>query len=229
MFEALASGKPIVATDADGLLDILDGRTRRAGSCRGVTRPRWPAPSCTPIDHPDERAAHGARRARASARDFDIAAFVRKMERLYALLHDLSRPTQRQGILQRRPVVPESGRAGMSKPAFGSVAVPRPSARPLDARPGLIVAAIVLAIYGGLALSVDFPHASYGFQSDEATYYMMAHSLARDGDLDYRRAGSGARLARVSERSIRRVSQAGANHRLSDERRIPVPARVVRP
>jgi hypothetical protein len=64
----------------------------------------------------------------------------------------------------------------------------RPFARPLDARPGLIVAAIVLAIYGGLALSVDFPHASYGFQSDEATYYMMAHSLVRDGDLEYRRA-----------------------------------------
>ena len=25
-----------------------------------------------------------------------------------------------------------------------------------------------------------------GFQSDEATYYMMGHSLARDGDLTYR-------------------------------------------
>jgi hypothetical protein len=69
----------------------------------------------------------------------------------------------------------------------------RRSARALDASPGLIIAAIVLAIYGGLALSVDFPHASYGFQSDEATYYMMAHSLARDGDLEYRRAD----LARV--------------------------------
>jgi hypothetical protein len=74
-----------------------------------------------------------------------------------------------------------------------SAAIIRPSARPLDAGPGLIVAAIVLAIYGGLALSVDFPHASYGFQSDEATYYMMAHSLVRDGDLEYRRAD----LARV--------------------------------
>jgi hypothetical protein len=67
------------------------------------------------------------------------------------------------------------------------------AARALDVGPGLVVAAIVLAIYGGLALSVDFPHASYGFQSDEATYYMMAHSLANDGDLEYRRAD----LARV--------------------------------
>ena len=48
----------------------------------------------------------------------------------------------------------------MSAVASGSVAAPRPSARPLDTRPGLIVAAIVLAVYGGLALSVDFPHAS---------------------------------------------------------------------
>jgi hypothetical protein len=39
-------------------------------------------------------------RARESARDFDINAFVRKMERLYPLLHDLSRPTKRQGILR---------------------------------------------------------------------------------------------------------------------------------
>jgi hypothetical protein len=63
----------------------------------------------------------------------------------------------------------------------------RTAPRPLALGPGLIVAAIVLAIYGGLALSVDFPHAAFGFQSDEATYYMMAHSLARDGDLEYRR------------------------------------------
>ncbi len=35
---------------------------------------------------------------------------------------------------------------------------------------------------------MDFPRAAFGFQSDEATYYMMAHSLAADGDLEYRRA-----------------------------------------
>ena len=66
-------------------------------------------------------------------------------------------------------------------------ATPQTQARPLVPEPGLIVAALILAIYGGLALSVDFPHAAYGFQSDEATYYMMAHSLASDGDLAYRR------------------------------------------
>ncbi len=63
-----------------------------------------------------------------------------------------------------------------------------PGARPLDARPGLIAAALVFFVYGGMALSVDFPRAAFGFQSDEATYYMMGHSLAADGDLEYRRA-----------------------------------------
>ncbi len=67
------------------------------------------------------------------------------------------------------------------------------SGRPVELGPGLIVAALVLAIYGGLGLSVDFPAAAGGFKSDEATYYMMAHSLAADGDLAYRRGD----LARV--------------------------------
>jgi hypothetical protein len=53
--------------------------------------------------------------------------------------------------------------------------------------PGLLVAAVICCIYGGLALTVDFPRAALGIQSDEATYYMMGHSLAEDGDLTYRR------------------------------------------
>jgi hypothetical protein len=74
-----------------------------------------------------------------------------------------------------------------------SLRVPEPAARPPDVAPGLVAAALVLAMYGGLALSVDFPSAAFGFKSDEATYYMMAHSLAEDGDLSYRRED----LARV--------------------------------
>lgn len=46
---------------------------------------------------------------------------------------------------------------------------------------------VVAAVYGGIALTVDFPEASGGIQSDEATYYLMGHSLAADGDLEYRR------------------------------------------
>jgi hypothetical protein len=53
--------------------------------------------------------------------------------------------------------------------------------------PGLILAAAVLAVYGGLAVSIDFPRTANGIHSDEATYYMMGHSLAEDGDLTYRK------------------------------------------
>jgi len=56
-----------------------------------------------------------------------------------------------------------------------------------DVRPGALLAVVLLCVYGGLALSVDFPRTAIGIQSDEATYYMMGHSLAEDGDLTYRR------------------------------------------
>ena len=55
-------------------------------------------------------------------------------------------------------------------------------------RPGLVLAGIFFCIYGTLALAVDFPRAAYAFHSDEATYYMMGHSLVEDFDLEYRRA-----------------------------------------
>ncbi len=62
-----------------------------------------------------------------------------------------------------------------------------------DAVPGLLAAAVIACIYGGIALSVDFSRSAFGIQSDEATYYMMGHSLAADRDLAYRRED----LARV--------------------------------
>jgi glycosyltransferase involved in cell wall biosynthesis len=96
-FEALASARPIVATDADGLADILDpDRTAwivpkrdAAALAQGIVHA---------IEHPDERARLAANAGQA-ARSFDITTFVRKMERLYTLLHDVSRPTRRRGIL----------------------------------------------------------------------------------------------------------------------------------
>lgn len=51
---------------------------------------------------------------------------------------------------------------------------------------GWIASLVILAIYGGFALSVDFKRASGGIYSDEATYYLMAYSLVEDGDLEYR-------------------------------------------
>jgi len=98
-FEALAMGKPIVSTDADGLLDILhDGvdaaivPKRDAGAL--AQKIIWA------MDHPEERARLSSG-ARATGQRYDIAAFVRKMERLYVLLNDVSRRTKRAGILQQ--------------------------------------------------------------------------------------------------------------------------------
>jgi hypothetical protein len=54
-------------------------------------------------------------------------------------------------------------------------------------KPGLALAAILLCVYGGLAVGVDYPRAKLGIQSDEATYYMLAHSIVQDGDITYRR------------------------------------------
>jgi glycosyltransferase involved in cell wall biosynthesis len=97
-FEALAMGKPIVATDADGLLDIL------TPGHDAIVVPKRDASALADkivwaIDSPEERARLGAA-ARASGRQYDIAAFVRKMERLYTLLHETSRVTRRKGILR---------------------------------------------------------------------------------------------------------------------------------
>jgi len=57
--------------------------------------------------------------------------------------------------------------------------------------PALLAAAIVCCVYLGVGVSVDFSQAAFGIQSDEATYYMMGHSLASDGDLVYRREDLG--------------------------------------
>jgi hypothetical protein len=52
---------------------------------------------------------------------------------------------------------------------------------------GWAAAGLIAAIYGVVAFTVDFPRAAYDIHSDEATYYLMGHSLAADGDLQYRR------------------------------------------
>lgn len=97
-FEALAAARPIVATDADGLVDILSAdrdalivpkRNARALATAIVTL----------MDDPSRRASLAAR-ARVTGQQYDIEAFVHKMQRLYPILHDVSRATRRRGILQ---------------------------------------------------------------------------------------------------------------------------------
>jgi hypothetical protein len=49
------------------------------------------------------------------------------------------------------------------------------------------IAAVALAVlYGVIVARVDFNRSDANIFSDEATYYLMAHSLASDGDLAYR-------------------------------------------
>jgi glycosyltransferase involved in cell wall biosynthesis len=111
MFEALAMGKPIVATDADGLIDVLTDRKdalvvpkANAAAIAGAIN--------TLLDS-KELAAQLAGEARKTGAGYDIGAFVRKMERLYELLHESSRLTG--------PASPGrfSGRSGILKADLG--------------------------------------------------------------------------------------------------------------
>src|SRR5688500_2685212 len=61
------------------------------------------------------------------------------------------------------------------------------------AEPGTVAALLLGLLLTGFALSVDFPKAAHGFQSDEATYYTLGHSLAADRDFAFDRGD----LARV--------------------------------
>ena len=93
VFEAMAAGKPIAATDADGLIEVLEHeRTalivpRRDGDALAAAIVRL-------IDDPSLRGRLAAGAAGAS-RQFDIATFVSKMERLYDILAQSSRATRR--------------------------------------------------------------------------------------------------------------------------------------
>jgi glycosyltransferase involved in cell wall biosynthesis len=98
VFEALAMGKPIVATDADGLADVL------TNDQDAVIVPKRDAAALADkiiwaIDHPDARARLSTAALR-TGRQYDIDLFVRKMERLYTILHDVSRASARRGVLE---------------------------------------------------------------------------------------------------------------------------------
>ena len=91
VFEALAMGKPIVATDADGLVDVLrhdhDAWIVPRRDARALAEKVVEA-----IDRPQElQRLSGA--ARETGRRYDIQAFVSKMERLYPILRGRSLST----------------------------------------------------------------------------------------------------------------------------------------
>ncbi len=54
-------------------------------------------------------------------------------------------------------------------------------------RVGAGATAVIAVVLLGWALSVNYPKASYGFFSDASTYYGLGHSIADDGDFEFRR------------------------------------------
>ena len=98
VLEALAMGKPIVATDADGLQDVLTpGKDARMVPRRNAAAL---ADAIVSIGTDPQERARLAANARLTGAAYDINRFVRKMERLYTLLHESSRATGRRTIMR---------------------------------------------------------------------------------------------------------------------------------
>ena len=53
--------------------------------------------------------------------------------------------------------------------------------------PGAPLVLAVLAFFLAIAVSIDFPRTALGFKGDEATYYSLTYSIARDGDMAFKR------------------------------------------
>jgi glycosyltransferase involved in cell wall biosynthesis len=97
-FEALAAGKPIVSTDADGLVDVLTPGEDALIVARRDARALADGIVAL-MDNAGERTRLAAN-ARLTGERFDIATFVRKMERLYRVLHAAPRGSRLRGAPQ---------------------------------------------------------------------------------------------------------------------------------
>ena len=95
VFEALR-GKALVAPTRMAWRRAT--HERDASSSRSVTQGGLADGLIRVIDEPQTRERIGAA-ARETGKQYDITAFVRKMERLYEILHRVSRATHRKGVL----------------------------------------------------------------------------------------------------------------------------------
>ena len=97
-FEALAAGRPIVATDADGLSDILhhdrDAIIVPKRDAGGLAR------AVVALLRDPARRAELAAAAAVTGAAYDIGVFVRKLERLYELMDTIRRTTGVRGVAQ---------------------------------------------------------------------------------------------------------------------------------
>tara|TARA_B110000014_G_scaffold65968_1_gene45020 strand:+ start:112 stop:690 length:579 start_codon:yes stop_codon:yes gene_type:complete len=95
-FEALAAGRPIVATDADGLVDILhDGRDAMVVPKRDSNAI---AEAVVRLLRSPEARLELSAGARETGAGYDIDTFVRKMEQLYELMCSGPRASGRNGV-----------------------------------------------------------------------------------------------------------------------------------
>jgi glycosyltransferase involved in cell wall biosynthesis len=126
VFEALAMGKPIVATDADGLVDVLTDRRDALvvpkANAEALSR------AINALIESKNLAAGLANEARKTGARYDIAAFVRKMERLYELLYETSRVRPRSRRRFGRP-----GRTGILKTDLSFLTTSKMTAADLSA------------------------------------------------------------------------------------------------
>ena len=182
VFEALAMGKPIVATDADGLLDVLTDRQDAADRAEGDAAALANAIVYL-LEHPRGRgiAGGGGQEDGAALRH----CRVRPQD------GTVVRPASRNLARDRPRGYPEGGSELPDDTMTidtRMVAAPRGDA----AWPGgwgraaRLPSAFVLV---GWALSLDVVKANEnGFFGDAATYYTLGHSIADDFDFEYQRA-----------------------------------------
>ena len=172
--------------------DRRDGRRRPAGHPRpgshrvdrAETRRGPPGRADRVRDRaPGRTRGDGVPAAREAGRSFDINAFVRKMERLYPMLHAVVAPARIATASSTRTSRSSAAGARVT-PAAAPGGSPTASAR---RGAGLCRRADSACLRRLRAVRGLSAHA-YGFQSDEATYYMITYSLASDHDLEYRRA-----------------------------------------
>ena len=66
--------------------------------------------------------------------------------------------------------------------------MPEPFARRWTSFPPTVAVFVsIFLVLAGFSLSLDLPKTKLGFQGDEATYYSLGHSLARDFDFTFER------------------------------------------
>lgn len=96
VFETLAMGKPIVASDADGLKDVLSPDVDCLMVPKGDSGALARAIARLVVD--DALSRRLAAAARQTGQRYDIGAFTKKMERLYEIMHATSRQSRRRGV-----------------------------------------------------------------------------------------------------------------------------------